>query len=239
MDRVFTSKQRPHNDIQVMAIGVGLNDHGGRHVGIFHRDAKAGAVFFLHLAFHLECRNESPDPSYISYLSIDPLVHRRRLPHIAAKFRLVWNANGKFVPYGLSDASDFFDPVTGKYLLGPTRYGLTCSSFVVAGFRLAGFRLLNEPTLPPMRPGDAEWKQSMTALLRKVKASDEHIKRFEDDNPFLRLRPEDVAAASLIAPLPAAFEQIAPVSVEILKLLGVTPPPQPVPPVITTPPSSS
>ncbi|MGC3972352.1 MAG: hypothetical protein QM775_34925 [Pirellulales bacterium] len=141
----------------------------------------------------------------------------------------MWNANGRFVPYGLSESSECFDPETGKFLLGPSRYGLTCSSFIVAVFKLAGFTLLDESTWPSMREGDLEWKQQMLGILEewrlKQKASTEHVKRFSDDHPFLRIRPEEVAASSLVDPLPATFDQATPKADEILKMLGCQPKP--------------
>ena len=54
--------------------------------------------------------------------------------------------------------NDCFDAETGEFLIGPTRYGLTCADLALAVFDLAGLRLARYETWPIGRPGDREWQ---------------------------------------------------------------------------------
>jgi hypothetical protein len=79
--------------------------------------------------------------------------------------------------------------------------------------------LVDYSTWPLNRPGDAEWQQSMISLLRG-RAPEEHVKAVEQDVGCARYRPEEVAGAATVHPLPAGFAIAAERGQQILALLN-------------------
>jgi hypothetical protein len=108
------------------------------------------------------------------------------------------------VPYAFSPPNTCFDEATGRYLLGPTRMGLTCATFVLAIFDAARLPLVDYSSWPTHRPGDAEWQQKVISMLRG-RVSHAHISAMERDVGGARYRPEEIAGAATVSPLPSAF----------------------------------
>jgi hypothetical protein len=219
MDRVHSVQQNPFDQVRPAGIAIRDLDSQQRHMGILHRDLGAKEVRLLHLAWHLDLRNETPIEGY---LWIDPAVPSRRLTQLAAVCRMVWLANGRdTIPYGFSPPSDCMDADTGKYLVGPTQHGLTCATFVLAVFHRAGLPLVQYASWPVGRPGDAEWQQRiLEALRRSGRATPEHIHAVENDVGTVRFRPEEVAGAATVSPLPADFGAAERRGRELLARLG-------------------
>lgn len=153
--------------------------------------------------------------------------------HVAAMARKIWRANNRYVPYGFSPPNDCFDSQTNKYLFGPTRYGLTCASFVLAVFHRAGVPLVKYGTWPTSRPDDRAWQKKIVARLeeynerlrnRPDRQKDYqdgkiHIEGIRADIGTVRFRPDEVAGATIERRVPTRFKQARNNGDRILTLL--------------------
>ena len=217
MERVHSVDEKPFEDIVNVGVAIGVSYADQRHIGMLHRDSDSDTVLMLHLAWHHRLRNEPPEPSF---LWADPAIHPKRLVQVAAICRKVWRANKNGgIPYAFSHPNDCFDADTGRYLLGPTRLGLTCATFILAVFHTAGLQLVQYESWPIGREGDAEWRQRMVSLLEQHGACPDHVKAVRNDVGSARYRPEEVAGAATVSPLPADFEMAAGRGRQILERL--------------------
>lgn len=216
MDRVHSQAERSITDVQYAAVAIQAVDADQRHIGVVHREG--GQVNLLHLAWHHDLRNHPPG---LSYCWVEPNVPPPRMRQVAAICRKVWRANDQALPYAFSEPSDCFDTHSGAFLLGPSRHGLTCASFVLAIFETAGLPLVRYDTWPSERPGDREWQEWVISQLANSKppAEPEHMMAITSEIGSVRFRPEDVAAAATISPLPADFKTSSMRSLALLKRL--------------------
>lgn len=209
MDRVFAASQPAFTEVEHMAVAIGRTGADQFHIGLLHREALTASVQFLHLAWHCRLKNE-PAGSLTSHW-IDMPIPSRRARQVAARCRQIWKANGaSSIPYGFSHPSDSFDSVSGSFLLGPTRHGLTCASFVLAVFHFSGIPLVQYMTWPTDRAGDREWQESVLTALRSH-ATPEHIAATSAEIGSIRFRPVDVAGAAT---------QVPPVRFDVASILG-------------------
>lgn len=202
MQRVHRTSERSLHADEHTAISIGQPNEAQRHIGILYRDSESGEILMLHLAMHHDLQNGTPDPSF---LWVSPDIDPKRARQVGVICRSIWNSNGKYIPYAFSQPNDSFDENTWRFLIGPTRHGLTCATFVLAVFHHARLPLLDYSSWPTNRPGDAEWQQKIISWL-KGRASEEHIRLLESEVGCVRYRPEEVAAAGTINPLPATFQ---------------------------------
>lgn len=218
MDRVHSQWDRPVSEIQFAAIAIKSVNPSQRHIGILHRRGDSSATHMLHLAWHQDIRNNVPGNDY---LWIDPVVPARRLRQVAARCRQLWRANRRGIPYAFSPPNGCFDERTGEYLFGPTRHGLTCASFVLAVFQMAGLRLVDEDSWPTSRAGDREWQESILDALENSSppASQEHLEAVRSELGSVRIRPEEVAGSGTVNPLPASFQAVESRAEQILEQL--------------------
>jgi hypothetical protein len=214
MDRVFSISERPVQESEFVAVAIGEPRPNQRHIGILHT-SEGAMPELLHLAWHCRLQNNVELPHYMT-LWIAPSAPPQRLRVVAAACRRIWRKNAKGgIPYAFSTPADAFDTATGAYLLGPSRFGLTCASFVLAVFDYAGLRLANYESWPHGRPGDREWQGQIIAML-EGRAEREHIEYLRSEIGAVRYRPEEVAAASVLAPPPADFQPTASLGEKIL-----------------------
>lgn len=214
MEGVFTAQERSFDEIRHVGVAIAAINAEQRHIGLLHRDAESNDVLMLHLAFHRDLRNE---PAKAKYLWIDPPILAERLIHVAAWCRLIWNSNQDDFPYAFSEPGECFDAETGKFLIGPTKYGLTCATFVLALFDVAGLKLVNYATWPTGRPGDREWQEYVVAQLPPTEVA--HIEAVRSEVGSVRFRPEEVAGAATVSPLPVDFATAVERGEKILKRL--------------------
>jgi hypothetical protein len=205
MNRVFSYQDRNADDIGHVSIAICQPGADQRHLGIIHRSSRT--LMMLHLAGHHQLQNDPPSGDL---LCIEPNIPPERMRQIAAYCRSVWreNQNGR-VPYGFSPPSDFLDEHTGQMLLGPTRHGLTCATFVLAVFHGTGFPLVRYSKWPVGRLGDNEWQLKIVNVLERRGASPEHVKAMRSEIGTARFRPEEVAGAGTSTVLPASFQLAA------------------------------
>ena len=206
MDRVHHAQDKPFDLIRSAGIAIRELNPEQRHIGMLYRDSASNQILFLHLAWHFDLRHDAPRHSY---LWVDPAITARRLVQVAAVCRLVWRANGRnAIPYGFGPPSDCLAADTGEYLFGPTGFGLTCATFVLAVFHRAGLKLVRYAAWPIGRPGDPEWQRRIVEELRNhtPTATLEHVRAIERDiGTTVRFRPEEVAGAATVTPQPAGF----------------------------------
>ncbi len=193
MERVhrFAESQIPGECYAAVAI-QSVNENQ-RHIGVLHRAAADDPLQLLHLEWHCRLSNglQGVDSSF---LWIDSLFHPRRLKQVAAICRKVYRANRKGgVPYAFSSPSECFDTATGQFLLGPTRNGLTCATFVLAVFESAGIILVDYASWPIGREGDQVWQEAIVATFQRFAAEDSHIQAVQNEIGSARFRPEEVA----------------------------------------------
>lgn len=205
MERVFTFADPPTKDWVVVALGE--TSRNQRHIGILHRD-KSEDYHFLHQAWHCVLKNDSDRPGYLrAWIAPDVPPARQRI--IAAFCRRVWRTNEvQGIPYAFSDPQGSLDRATGAFLIGNSRHGLTCSSFVLAVFHAVGLQLAAYGTWPVDRAGDREWQQSIIDQLQQRNAGQEHLDNIRAEIGSVRYRPEEVAAATALAPPPAEFARV-------------------------------
>lgn len=190
-------------------------DKSQRHIGILHKGTESEEVLLLHLAWHHDLRNHPPS---VDYIWIDPDIHPARARQVSAFCRMVWRQNKKRIPYAFSVPNDCFGASTGRFLFGDSRFGLTCSTFVIAVFQATGLYMLELDSWPT-RPDDAVWQQQIIAALQKTGADPAHIAILTQEIGAVRFRPEEVGGAAAHAPWPARFEVASSIARLILRLL--------------------
>lgn len=204
MDRVFRFADRPIDATQFLAVAIGETDVDQRHIGILHR-TKDKPPKLLHLEWHCRLKNDSAIPEKLT-IWVAAAVPSRRQRQVATYCRRIWQMNAKGgVPYGFSPPNESFDPETATFLKGPTQFGLTCASFVLAVFHAAGVPLIEYTTWPADRPGDREWQEKILTYLEH-RAEPEHINHVRSEIGAVRFRPEEVAASVALAPPLVSFQ---------------------------------
>lgn len=212
-----TQSQQPLEEIDFVGVAIANVVDKQLHVGILHKQAHSNEVNMLHLAWHMDLRNEAPKPKY---RWVKPTFPSARLRQVAARCRQILRANPHGIPYAFSQASDCFDNETREYLIGPTRHGLTCATFVVAVFNSVGLDIIQSGTWPPPTEDDRRWQEGVVRMLAQhQEVSNEHLTAVGSEVGGIRIRPEQVAAAVGTPPHPATYVQISEVSQTFLEQL--------------------
>ncbi len=218
MNRLFTQKEKSIDEIDYVAVAICAVNNIQHHVGILHKLGDNSSVELLHLAWHRDLRNGPPSEKYHW---VAPQIPSPRLRQVAARCRQIFRANPDSIPYAFSPSNDCFDETTGQFLLGPTRCGLTCATFVVAVFRSTGVDVLKPETWPVGLPEDLAWQDFVLHALENCNtpASQEHIDSVRNERGGIRIRPEHVAAAVTISPQPAEYASTEILSKQIVDRL--------------------
>jgi hypothetical protein len=217
MERVHIATEKPFSEVRFVAVALKPIDETQRHIGLLHRGDDRHEPMMLHLAWHLDLRNE---PARADYVWVDPTIHERRAKQVAAFCRRVWRQNGKSIPYAFSHPNDCFDPTTAQFLFGKTKLGLTCATFVLAVFHAVGLQLLDLDSWPT-RPDDVEWQRNVLGLLSERGASADHLRSVEAEPRAARFRPEETGGAAAHRPWPVPFAVAAEVGRQIVALMAV------------------
>lgn len=178
--------------------------HGdvGLHVGIA-LTVDGEAAVFVHLAWHLALRVEAiPDPQWW----VVPRMTRAALAAVAQLGALVAERPGR-LPYALEHQGARFT-ADGALDLGG-RHGLTCASFVAVLFESVNAPLIELSTWherdPARKAEDDTAQQRLVDALAVRHPTQAALVQREVGCP--RIRPEEIAAASGIAPQPVAFDR--------------------------------
>lgn len=222
MDHVCDPRVRPFDEIVGVAVAIRSIDASQRHVGVAFKDGDG--VKLLHLAWHCSLRCEPPSERYHW---IEPSIHPRRARQVAAICRQVVRANAtNGIPFAFSAPNDCLDPATFEFLLGPSRLGLTCATFVLAVFDRAGLPLVRYETWPH-RSDDRTWQQNVIRMLHEQRQHGnpdvdvKHLEGLRKDLGSVRYRPEEVAAAATCPP--ARFRDVSGLALSIVELLNGEP----------------
>lgn len=181
------------------------------HAGLFYRSTDGYRV--LHLADHLVVRDDGAD-AWHGCWARPTTVDELDLRAVSDQAAFVAAARPT-VPYGLRYIDTKFG-ADGMLLRGQTECGLTCATFVLALFRLARVELLELSTWAT-RPEDVDAQKALVAFLEGRGASNDHVEAVRSEVGCLRYRPEEVAAATAVAPHPAAFADVAPAGTRVLE----------------------
>ena len=199
MERVFRQEQRQLQFASYIAIAIREIAPGRRHTGIFFRVDENSDMEFMHLAWHCELQRDTSFSN--KYCWVEPKIHKARLRQVAALCEDIASANlPSQIPYASGSPIDAFDAETKAFLLGPTRAGLTCASFVLAVFERAQLRLVKYDGWPPPGTADIEFQQFVLDNLEgRPGVSDEHIRAVTNEiGTSIRYRPEQVAGAACV-----------------------------------------
>lgn len=214
MKNMFSQKDKPLEEIRHVAIMIAEPVLNQRHTGIVYRADEFSGPMWLHLAYHEDLRHDQVVPA--KYFWIDPSIKSRRLRQVAGVCVDIAEANSPTsIPYSFGIPQRAFDSRSKKFLVGPSKSGLTCASFVLAVFDCAGLPLVYYSGWPPPDDEDKRWQQSVLADLRRRNANPEHIAAVEREvGNSVRYRPEQVAGA-------AAIRAAGPIRYRYAKAIGV------------------
>ena len=168
-------------------------------------DGLREGVRLLHLAFHFLL---SSDVAHDGYSWIEPRLSEALQRRVAAMCEHVWDLHGgaQDVPYAFRLLKRSFPE--GKLLLGPTEYGLTCATFVIAVFRGAGIELVDVETWEPRSGDDIGFSALLKVLERH--ADKEHTDFVRTEAGCALFRPAEVAAATAMSPMPVSMQRADP-----------------------------
>ena len=178
------------------------------HTGIAFR-RRDDSIEILHLASHCKVR-AAPTAGWsyaVPVLDVIDLV-------LLAAYCVMLDRERPLIPYGLKFEESSLDD-DGRFTPGPNESGMTCSTFVLAIFEWATIPLLSRESWPS-RPDDTEAQLKLVAYLRTTDATKEHIEAVEREVGCMRIRPEEVAAATTTEPRPIGFVDAEVIGLEVL-----------------------
>ncbi len=134
--------------------------------------------------FHAKIGLDEPNATvFASYLST--FLEEGKMPRI--KYGMHW-----FAVLGSFDADGVY-----KYDDADDDPGLTCSLFVSELLNACGFQLVDYRQWPQNQQRDLQWRAAKVAAYReKGEFANERLDAMENIEPFIRLRPEEVAAVA-------------------------------------------
>jgi hypothetical protein len=214
---------RRFNDINestrpTAAVAIKAISPSQRHIGLVYGEGEN--LWILHLAWHYDLRREVPS----TYFLVEHKFAAWRMRQVAARCRQIVKANPKGLPYAFSYPNGCFDQQTGRYLFGSSQIGLTCATFVLAIFEVAGIRLLDIESWPSNRDGDSEWQEVVLLHLRQGRdngrVTQEHIDDVEKQVGAVRCRPEEVAGSTAWETHPIQFDLAVQLGEQVLAHLN-------------------
>lgn len=192
-----------HQDTHV-AVALHATELAG-HIGVVYRQQQMTRI--MHLAFHMKLKDQNLHAS-VFRVWIDPALPTSRSKSVAAFCRRVAKVNRRRgIPYAFSHPNHCFDVERGKYLFGPQRHGLTCSTFVLAVFSAMRVDLIDYDADWPVRPEDEDAQAKLVELLKKTGADPQHVNTVSKQIGSVRYSPEDVGGAASVYPPAATFER--------------------------------
>lgn len=193
----------------------------GAHVGLYYLVDDAGARRHLHLAWHFSLKNDDkPDADALwvaPRLDEIALADVRRSAHLIARR----HEDGR-IPYAFQKGASCFS-ATGVLELNGS-LGLTCATFLDLVFAHANVSLLDVSTWdndrsPERRVADQNAQRRLVEYLRKTHGAAQHAELVEREIPCMRIRAEEVAAASGMTGHPIPFLSAEPEGARILAAL--------------------
>jgi hypothetical protein len=209
---------------QFLGVAVGnvqLTPRVQRHIALIYRESIAAQARLSHLMWHNTFVDEVWRPRY-HWQEIQSIDVFTRVAVVGFLLKL---ANSRpIIPYGFSRRGCTFqiDPATGRMAIHRARsgVGVTCSTFICLVFESLGIELVAEATWPSDRPDDAQWRERMLQALAQRGEETAHIQAMSRVTFDARLRPEEIAAATIQYPWPRSFDDVAQMAEEIAVELG-------------------
>ena len=167
------------------------------HAGIAYRH-QAGEMKILHLAGHNRVQSA---PLSAVWAQVVPHMDPIELQIVAANCATLAKVH-PVVPYGLACRGKFNED--GTYAPGQAGEGLTCASFVQKVFEWSRTPLVDVSTWTA-RADDRAAQEALVDYLRQTAADPEHIELVRRDIGCIRVRPEEVGAATAVGTRPMAF----------------------------------
>lgn len=200
------------------SVAVAVSDGAfGSHIGIVFHSVKEG-LQVLHLGWHhkllIENLPQTPPQCWIAAVSPMPV-------ETSKAFVSILRSLSKRLPqikYGIDfmASKNSFDPA-GRYKAPKGSDGLTCSTFVMELFRAAKLPLIKDETWP-ITADNTLWGQQICDLMERKKVDPDHIAHVRSNIKGLRIKPEEVAAASqhVIEGRPIDFETVTPGATQVM-----------------------
>lgn len=163
----------------------------------------------LHLGFHYELHEHPASPEY---QWVEPKMTNATRKAVAALCGRITDTKPK-IPYGFDHLGVEIDPNTGAVTVESSGTGLTCASFIMQVLKGCGVQLLAEAEWP--EGANREWQEQMLGTMRDRGVPETHIAASAASVGARRFRPEEVQAATTIAPKPVGFEQVAALANEL------------------------
>ena len=204
-------------------IAIGIT-HGalGTHLGVAYLDEK-DAPKLMHLACHKRRYVDPyppPSPWGVSLVKLGPLsASQARALLCGMSEKYAGGYKEESIHYGINLLAGV-DSIQGDGSYAPTEGcdGFTCASIVAAVMGKVGFPLVAIETWEPREINKA-WGRAILCMLRALNTPTEHVALVEKHNAGLRLRPEEVVAASEVEPKkrPAKYSEIRQRADEVFK----------------------
>lgn len=195
--------------------------HGafGSHIGIAFHKAKEEGPHVLHLAWHQKLTVDPypPESCWIaSCVEMSPLAGKQLVGivrAVAKRSPAINYAVNCIAPKGSFDGNGNYKPPRGSH-------GLTCATFVSEVFRAASLPLIKEDTWQP-NESNVKWGNDVCDRLAKHNSSEEHVAAVRRSINGLRVRPEEVGAASElpVKARPAAYEAVVDSAQRVMQTL--------------------
>lgn len=202
-----------------VAIKTTIPERQQRHVALVYRKTGADDPRISHLCWHETFRDESwaGDMAWLEIADLaNDALNSRSLVGFLHRLRM----GNPLVPYGFMDQGCLFrvDDVSGRieFVTTDAQLGLTCASFITCVFRSIGLDIVDEPTWPAERPGDAEFRKFIIDELGKSAKTSRRAKEISVEKFDVRIRPEDVASAAAQGDWPVQFDQAKAIASEIV-----------------------
>ena len=194
------------NSVEFSAVAIGrVTEHPhNTHAGIIYKESD-GKLYMLHLAWNHDLRRNAYNDRYAC---VTPKLRPERARSIAAFCRLLWNRQreNQTIPFALRLCKEVkFDSVSGKLLLSKGAYGLNCSNFTIIVYLQFGVELIALDTWQS-REEDSLRQADLVKMLEADNAPKDHVEAVRSEIGCARVRPEEVAGASLEEAWPVTFE---------------------------------
>lgn len=209
----------------------------GFHTGVIYRDSDTDSINILHLAFHVDLRNDNFfkievdqenlwtfSDFWIIPIDFDSSFQRSLSAYcsnIMERNKLFVDSSiDKRIRYGLFSGDSLFIE-DGTLILGENCSGLSCSSFVIAVFKSIGIKLVDMSKWPK-RESDIETHKQLLSWLKghcEAPGHMEHYYTVEKEAGCARVRPSEVTASLRFENKPAEFFPISQLGEEIEKLV--------------------
>jgi len=192
----------------------------GSHVGLSYIAHDDGTRARLELAWHLQLRH---DEGAGTEAWVQPAIDEFALSNVRMSAGLIASKRRDgSVPYAFA-RNDAHYREDGTLQLGAS-LGLTCATFVLLVFEHARVPLIDEASWGQPRTErttqDTAAQEELVAAMRRDPRFQDHASSLSAQVGSIRIRAEEVAAASGLDAHPIAFARAAPAGASLLEEMG-------------------